>query len=89
MTPLALRYSILSESTLGMSLCAMLCAPCLFPGGGDELTSPRPDRSAVSIRIPQCITDTAGAGGACGLSPQLPLTGLAISLVSSEVRHLT
>ena len=89
MTPLALRYSILSESTLGMSLFVMLCAYCLFQGGGDKLTSPCPDHSTMLIQITQCVPDTAGAGGGFALSPQLPLRGLAINRVYAEVRHMT
>lgn len=47
LTPLALRYSILSESTQGINLFVMICAPSLPKELVSELASPHPDKSSM------------------------------------------
>lgn len=47
LTPLALRYSILSESTLGINLFVLICAHSLSKEAVSELPSPHPDESCV------------------------------------------
>lgn len=77
LTPLALRYSILSESTLGINLFVLICAHSLSKEAVSELPSPHPDR-AVLTRLTQHILNTAG--GALVLGLHLTLTRLTISL---------
>lgn len=76
LTPLALRYSILSESTLGINLFVLICTP--FPRRLWVSSLPLTLTRAVLTRLTQHILNTAG--GALVLGLHLTLTRLTISL---------